>query len=75
LQRRITDEGTTFRLLVQAARQELGQHLLASPEADVAEIACMLGFQDTTSFYRAFRQWEGMTPQSWRSRQTAPALH
>lgn len=70
LQRRITDEGTTFRLLVQAARQELGQQLLLSPEADVAEIACMLGFQDTTSFYRAFRQWEGMTPQSWITRQT-----
>lgn len=75
LQRRITDEGTTFRHLVQAARQELGQQLLSSPDADVAEVACMLGFQDTTSFYRAFRQWEGMTPQSWRSRQTVPALH
>jgi AraC-like DNA-binding protein len=75
LQRRITDEGTTFRLLVQAARQELGQQLLAAPDADVAEVACMLGFQDTTSFYRAFRQWEGMTPQSWRNQQTASALH
>jgi AraC-like DNA-binding protein len=70
LQRRITNEGTTFRVLVQAARRELGRQLLLSPEADVAEIACMLGFQDTTSFYRAFRQWEGLTPQSWINRQT-----
>ena len=69
LQRRITDEGTTFRLLVQAARQELAQQLLLSPDPDVAEIACMLGFQDTTSFYRAFRRWEGMSPQSWVNRQ------
>lgn len=75
LQRRITDEGSTFRLLVQSARQELGQQLLASPDADVAEVACLLGFQDTTSFYRAFRSWEGMTPQSWRSQQGAPSLH
>jgi AraC-like DNA-binding protein len=75
LQRRITGEGTTFRLLVQAARQELGRELLSSPDADVAEVACLLGFQDTTSFYRAFRQWEGTTPQSWRNQQTMPPLH
>lgn len=74
-QRRITEEGATFRLLVQAARRELAQQLLSSPDTDVAEIACLLGFQDTTSFYRAFRHWEGMTPQSWRRRQAEPALH
>ncbi|AOH86466.1 AraC family transcriptional regulator [Sphingomonas panacis] len=68
LQRRITDEGGSFRALVQEARKELGRKLLAEPYADVAEVACILGFQDTTSFYRAFRSWEGVTPQVWRSR-------
>ena len=71
LQRRITEEGTTFRTLVTEARQELGQHLLADPSADVAEVACLLGFQDTTSFYRAFRSWEGTTPNRWRERNAA----
>jgi AraC-like DNA-binding protein len=71
LQRRITDEGGSFRTLVQEARQELGRRLLADPHADVAEVACILGFQDTTSFYRAFRSWEGVTPQAWRSRNVA----
>jgi AraC-like DNA-binding protein len=68
LQRRITDEGGSFRALVKEARKELGRKLLAEPSADIAEVACILGFQDTTSFYRAFRSWEGITPQAWRSR-------
>ena len=68
LQRRITDEGGSFRALVQEARKELGRKLLSDPYADVAEVACILGFQDTTSFYRAFRSWEGVTPQAWRTR-------
>jgi AraC-like DNA-binding protein len=25
-----------------------------------------LGYQDTSSFYRAFREWEGVTPVRWR---------
>lgn len=74
LQRRITEEGTSFRGLVQDARQEMGHKLLADPAADIAEVACLLGFHDITSFYRAFRGWEGVTPQVWRS-QNATALH
>ena len=68
LQRRITDEGGSFRALVQEARKELGRKLLSEHDADVAEVACILGFQDITSFYPAFRSWEGVTPQTWRSR-------
>lgn len=68
LQRRITDEGTTFRDLVVEARQELGRKLLSDPSADIEEVACLLGYQDTSSFYRAFRGWEGVTPNQWRER-------
>jgi AraC-like DNA-binding protein len=66
LQRRITEEGFTFRDLLAKARRDLGRRLLADPATDVDEVACLLGYQDTTSFYRAFREWEGMTPNRWR---------
>jgi AraC-like DNA-binding protein len=66
LQRRITDENTTFRELLVEARQELGRQLLADPTTDVDEVACLLGYQDASSFYRAFRDWEGVTPNQWR---------
>jgi AraC-like DNA-binding protein len=67
LQRRITGEGTTFRELLSEARQELGRQMLADPLVDVNEVACLLGYQDTTSFYRAFRDREGLTPGRWRT--------
>lgn len=68
LQRRITDEGTTFRRLVEEARRELGRQMLQSGTVGVDEIAYLLGFQEVSSFYRAFREWEGVTPSDWRDR-------
>lgn len=66
LQRRITEEGTSFRELLVEARQELGRQLLSDPTAEIDEVACLLGYQDASSFYRAFRYWEGVTPSRWR---------
>ncbi|MBL9056932.1 MAG: helix-turn-helix transcriptional regulator, partial [Rhodobacteraceae bacterium] len=68
LQRRITEQGASYRGLLDEARQELGRHLLADGQNGIDEIAFLLGFQDTSSFYRAFRSWEGVTPSQWRSR-------
>jgi len=66
LQRRITEDGKSFRELLVNARQELGRQLLSDPSADIDEVACLLGYQDASSFYRAFREWEGTTPNRWR---------
>ncbi|MCP3442839.1 AraC family transcriptional regulator [Bradyrhizobium sp. CCGUVB14] len=66
LQRRITEEGSSFRELLVEARQELGRQLLSDRTTDIDEVACLLGYQDASSFYRAFRDWEGVTPSRWR---------
>lgn len=66
LQRRITEEGTSYRALLDGARADMGRSLLADAENGIDEVACLLGYQDTRSFYRAFRSWEGMTPARWR---------
>lgn len=71
LQRRITEAGSTFRNLLSDARRDLSRYLLAHPTTDIEEVACLLGYQDTTSFYRAFREWEGMSPNRWREMNTA----
>ena len=76
LQRRITEDGTTFRALLIEARQELARQLLSVPDTGIDEVAFLLGYQDTNAFYRAFREWEGVTPAQWRelraNRQVAP---
>ncbi|NVZ19455.1 AraC family transcriptional regulator [Pseudomonas costantinii] len=71
LQRRITEEGSSFRLLMLETRQEMVRHLLTESSIEIDEIACLLGYEDTNSFYRAFRTWEGTTPARWRAAQTA----
>lgn len=67
LQRLLTAEGTTFRTILAKAREELSLQLLADPAISVEEITLMLGFQDATSFYRAFREWQYMSPGEWRT--------
>jgi AraC-like DNA-binding protein len=66
LQRRITAEGTNFRDLLMEARRQLARHYLSQPEIGTNEAAFLLGFEDTNSFYRAFRGWENATPGKWR---------
>lgn len=66
LQRRLADEGTTFKQLVTQARHERAREFLADPKLDIKEVAFLIGYDDQNSFYRAFRQWEGDTPSNWR---------
>jgi AraC-like DNA-binding protein len=67
LQRKITEEGTSFRQLLLEARRELVRQYLTQPSIEINEAAYLLGYDDPNSFYRAFRSWEGVTPDSWRS--------
>ncbi|MFG1606157.1 AraC family transcriptional regulator ligand-binding domain-containing protein [Actinoplanes sp. NPDC049265] len=66
LQRRLAGEGTTFQAVLGSTRQRLARHYLARPEVSVTEIALLLGYDEPSSFYRAFHQWSGTTPQQAR---------
>ncbi|WP_294190221.1 AraC family transcriptional regulator [uncultured Sphingomonas sp.] len=68
LQRRIEAEGSTFRQLVNTTKHEGALELLAAGHLRIKEIAAQLGFQDTTSFHRAFVTWEGTSPALWAAR-------
>ena len=66
LQRRITEEGTNFRALLQDARREAARRLLADRSIPIDRVAGLLGYSNTSAFYRAFRAWEGITPEARR---------
>lgn len=66
LQRRITSEGQTYQTLLNQVRFKVAKHYLSRSELSLFEIAALLGYEDQNSFYRAFKQWEGDTPSSWR---------
>lgn len=80
LQRRLTDQGTSFKELLTQARREMAREYLLDPSVDIKEVAFLLGYEELNSFYRAFRHWEGDTPSNWRSEQLGsnavlPPLH
>jgi AraC-like DNA-binding protein len=66
LQRRLEDEGKNFRALVNATRESLARHYLTRTRMSGGEIAFLLGFEDPNSFYRAFHEWTGQTPETIR---------
>ncbi|MBE1442589.1 AraC family transcriptional regulator [Paenibacillus sp. OAS669] len=67
LQRRLTDEGVTFKELLTQVRHEQAREYLADRRLEIKEVAFLIGYEDQNSFYRAFRLWEGDTPSNWRS--------
>lgn len=67
LRRRLETEGSTWQQLKDAVRRELSMQLLAENDLTVDEIADRLGFNDASTFYRAFRKWTGHAPGAWRS--------
>lgn len=70
LNRRLCEEGTDFRTLLDEVRYDISRQLLANTEISLAEIAAALDYSEPSAFTRAFRRWSGMAPRSWRDRHT-----
>ncbi len=69
LQRRLADEGQSFKSLLDDFRYQLALQLLDAGDLTIQEIAHQLGFSETSAFHRAFRRWTGSTPVQFRGRQ------
>jgi AraC-like DNA-binding protein len=71
LQRRLQSAGCSFQRLLEEARHQLARHYLTNSMLELNETAYLLGYEDSNSFVRAFRTWEGIPPASWREVQQA----
>jgi AraC-like DNA-binding protein len=69
LQRRLSNDDVTFQQLLEEARRELAHHYLLHSSLELTEAAYLLGFEDSNSFFRAFHNWEGVSPAKWRASQ------
>ena len=67
LQKKLQGAETTWRELVDHTRYELAVSYLESGRYSLAEITYMLGFNDTSSFSRAFKRWSGQAPGEYRA--------
>lgn len=67
LQRRLRQEGTSFHEIRDELREELAHQYLTRTDYSSQQIAFLLGYEETSSFYRAVRSWTGRTPEMIRT--------
>ena len=67
LSRRLADEGTSFRDILDAVRRESACALLNDRSLSVGDIAFFLQYSEPAAFHRAFRRWTGQTPRDFRA--------
>ena len=73
LQRRLAEQGLSYQELLDATRQEAAAGYLAHSTLSICEIAYLLGYPEAAAFHRAFKRWNGETPQAFRARERRPA--
>jgi AraC-like DNA-binding protein len=68
MQRHLSEEGTSYKSLLNDARVDLARSYVREARLSVTEIAFILGFADTSTFSRAFKRWTGMSPRAYKAR-------
>ena len=68
LQRRLQEESVSFQALLDRTRRELAQQYLAQQRHTLADVADLLGFVDSSNFFRACKRWFGLPPAQYRTR-------
>lgn len=66
LQRRLREEGTTFKRLLDETRRDLASRYIKVSSVSINEITYLLGFSEPSNFSRAFKRWTGISPSNYR---------
>jgi len=73
LRRRLEDEGTSHREILDQTRHQLAIRYLRDRRLATSEVAFLLGFSHVTALHKAFKRWTGgATPAAFRARGTQP---
>lgn len=67
LHRRLLEEGTSFKEILEEVRHMLAVEHLKSDHLTIQEIGYTLGYTDMANFRRAFKRWEGVSPSHYRA--------
>ncbi len=66
LQRKLQQEGGSYQQLALNCKKQLAQHFLSAGTYPVKEVSYLLGFEEFSSFSRAFKQWTGKSPVDYQ---------
>ena len=73
LQRRLADDGLTYAVIVDDVRLEAAKIALADLSMSLSHVAYFVGFEEQSSFSRAFKRWTESSPKNYRHALTSPA--
>lgn len=68
LQYHLKSESRSYREALNSVRKKLAKHYVENAQMDFSTIAVMLDYAEPSIFFRAFKQWYGITPKQMRSR-------
>ncbi|MFT7410681.1 MAG: AraC-like DNA-binding protein [Oleispira sp.] len=66
LQRKLHEQGSSFQKLHDDYRHRHSLQLLANTNLSLMDISLQLGFSESSTFHRAFKRWQGLTPGEYR---------
>lgn len=65
LYRKLKEEGCDYKTLIDEYKKAEALKLLQTEPANITSISLHLGYKDTSSFYKAFKRWYGMSPKTY----------
>ncbi|WOX05164.1 helix-turn-helix transcriptional regulator [Microbulbifer pacificus] len=66
LQKKLQQDGISFRELLQQTRMEVAKRNLQHGQLSVTDLALNLGYADVAIFSRNFKRWTGVSPSAWK---------
>jgi AraC-like DNA-binding protein len=66
LQRRLGQSNTSYSEILDEARFLRARYLLEHSDEKLMEISLMLGYENASTFSRAFKRWAGVSPREFR---------
>ncbi|GAF59439.1 transcriptional regulator, AraC family [Psychrobacter sp. JCM 18902] len=67
LQRRLSEEGTSFQEILEDIRKRLAKLYLIEKKLSTTDVAHLLGYKSHSQFFKAFKIWFGMTPKTYQN--------
>lgn len=67
LRRKLHTEGNSYQRIKDAVRRDVAIEKLHAQNLPINDVATLLGFSEPRSFSRAFKQWTGVSPSSYRA--------
>ena len=68
LQNYLKKESKKFSDALNNVRKNLSEHYMENTNLDDGTISLLLGYSEVSSFYRAYKKWNGFTPKEYRKK-------